>query len=513
MSVSELMLLVNSNAREPLNFNQYLTDIGTFGANSYVLAKENEKLFRQMLKSSSALFGHKAIHQIVYDRLTAEDVDYMLARNTKLGVDLNSFYNRETNFVNGGIDMVLQNMTTKDYLRIENKFREGICRYIENKMKSDNIGQWLSELFEKSCFENFKTVKEIIADSECKNAIQNEERIGIVFINNKQFYDNADIDMLINLAPYIINTLSSSTRLIDSYYQNNKLDVLFGNEQIVYALSSNKVTVQAIIENNYALKALVSSTHFSNAFSKYSELYDGIMNAMQEYVLCKQYLESVKKNANEINTANAQLSRLTSCKQLLDNSVQSIDTALTKVNDVLSVFDIVMSNMVTTLKSDGFKKVLQTANFELLNKVFSNDAICKAFFAKDGPLLYYSTNNKEIIASLLANCSSFLKYINSVAKTTSAMTYTNTTKEFIILGFEWESMTTVCDFYAAGKNFYKYKERNVCELVTGFFYLVDTMTSMNGFSSALNMIFAKNGYFEMNAKYNTKRNITYYLIE
>ena len=105
MSISEIKMFVNSNTSEPLNFCQYINDISMFGSDSYVLAEQNKTLFRSLLKKSSIMFGHSKIHDIIYERITSEDIDYMLMGD--VGKKLNAFYDT-TSFFNRRILYVVE---------------------------------------------------------------------------------------------------------------------------------------------------------------------------------------------------------------------------------------------------------------------------------------------------------------------------------------------------------------------------------------------------------------------
>ena len=122
MSWAEVRKINSDFANEPLNFNNYINDISTFKENSYVLDKQNEGLWRALISQSLTLFGHKAIRETVYNRLTDADVDYMIRNNGRLGQSFNSFY-RTDSFHSGGVDDVLRIITTASYNKLELKMQ------------------------------------------------------------------------------------------------------------------------------------------------------------------------------------------------------------------------------------------------------------------------------------------------------------------------------------------------------------------------------------------------------
>ena len=82
MSWAEVKRINSDFMNEPLNFHNYISDISTFGAESYVLDSQNEWVFRELMSYSLLVYGHKGIHETIYERLTDQDVDYVLQKNS-----------------------------------------------------------------------------------------------------------------------------------------------------------------------------------------------------------------------------------------------------------------------------------------------------------------------------------------------------------------------------------------------------------------------------------------------
>lgn len=173
MSWAEVMKINSDFSNEPLNFNNYINDISVFGADSYVMKYENSNLFRMLIAQSLTLFGHDCIHEYIYDRLTEEDVDYMLVANGRLGQSFNSFYKTDV-YSYGDIDAVLSTITPETYNGLELKFQESINRYISEKTKDDKAASWLLKVFpEVTQLANYTTMESILADTEFINNVLN----------------------------------------------------------------------------------------------------------------------------------------------------------------------------------------------------------------------------------------------------------------------------------------------------------------------------------------------------
>lgn len=514
MSISELMIAVNSNISEPLNYNQYLMDIEMFKENSYVLAEENAIIFRKLILRSNDLLGCKSVRSIIYNKLTQEDVDCIILKHKNLGRMLNYFSNDVTNFTGHVIDDILQNITQSQLLSLPDKFKDGIFRYVDYKMAQPDVGIWLKSMFRNVGFTENQSLQDILLNDTCRALIRSDESVKMIFVCSKIFYENVDINLLQDIIPNIIKLNLASGYMLDTYYKNGKILLLLNNQTILNAIISNKESLKLIIENAQAFAELIKLSNFTQLFTTNNILYTEVVKALQDYVTGKKLLTGIKENTTSISNNTTQLDRLLYCENSIAQTVNCAETSLVQINKVLDLLDIVMKNVSTILKNDNIKEVFETANSDFLELLFSDENVCKAFCEKNGPLLYYCTNYKHVIVFLLKTCKSFVKYLQKNSKTTSAMSYTgNGTNLFIILEYEWEWLDGSSDFYTAAKKYYKYVSRKECSFVEGFYYLDEKITAASGFKGSLNILFEKDGYFEMNASKSTLKKITYYLIE
>ena len=138
---------INSNfQREPLNYNNYLTDIATYGANSYIMHKQNENAFRDFIINSVALWGYPVAKTYLYNRLIDEDLDFLFEKSGKLGGFFNARLGEDV-FAQGHADQVLKTMTVDKFNRLEEKFKEAFKRYISKKTQGEEVGAWLKKVF------------------------------------------------------------------------------------------------------------------------------------------------------------------------------------------------------------------------------------------------------------------------------------------------------------------------------------------------------------------------------
>lgn len=140
---------INSDMREPLNYVHYINDISVFGNESFVMSSENAALWNEFCLKSLWLYGHRQIHEYVYNRFDDENIDDLWKDSGILGQQLNSFYEKK-DFPAGNGLIVVQQMTTDLFNILESKIQEGYSRFVETFLSKDTVGQWLTDTFELS---------------------------------------------------------------------------------------------------------------------------------------------------------------------------------------------------------------------------------------------------------------------------------------------------------------------------------------------------------------------------
>lgn len=101
MSWAEVYKINSDIAGEPLNFTDYIYDISVFGEESYVMDSNNAVLWNSFALNSCYLYGHQAIHEYVYNRLTEGNIDDLFDKSGKLGRQMNNFHNNTAYAIGG----------------------------------------------------------------------------------------------------------------------------------------------------------------------------------------------------------------------------------------------------------------------------------------------------------------------------------------------------------------------------------------------------------------------------
>lgn len=89
MAFSEIKKAINSDLTgDPVNCISYINSIESEGRNSYVLDKRNSNLWRELITNSVAAFKIFSIHEIMYERFTDVDIDYMVEQIPHINVEV-----------------------------------------------------------------------------------------------------------------------------------------------------------------------------------------------------------------------------------------------------------------------------------------------------------------------------------------------------------------------------------------------------------------------------------------
>lgn len=177
MAFSEIKKTINSDLTgDPVNCISYINSIESEGRNSYVLDKRNSNLWRELITNSVAAFKIFRIHEIMYERFTDADIDYMVEKNPRLGLCLNNYYEEEI-FPEGNIEKIILNISDDKLDKIEGKFRDGITRYIKKELLSENVCEWLAKEYEIPELANYTAIKEFSAVKEVVDKIYQNKQL------------------------------------------------------------------------------------------------------------------------------------------------------------------------------------------------------------------------------------------------------------------------------------------------------------------------------------------------
>lgn len=334
---------INSDfTKEPLNFNNYINDISTFGKYSYVLDPENINLWRSLIGQSLTLFGHSAIHETVYERLTDEDVDYMIRHNVRLGQAFNSFYDSSA-FASGDIDAILNTITSGSYNVLETKLQYGINRYISEMTSGDTAGAWLGTLYGVDALKEKTNIASIISDITLwTNTIMANESLRYVICLSASTIDwfaNNDSTVYIDFITEVCNSTKATTDLFTALNGNDKLATFMDTESVFSIVASKTESMIAITYMTAPFAAMIASETAMNIVVN-SDIAIGVI------------VDSMANVANSENVLSTIKANLTSIEESLP-SIANSETNISEVADVKEhITDVVTSLQKTTSQTD-----------------------------------------------------------------------------------------------------------------------------------------------------------------
>jgi uncharacterized protein YjgD (DUF1641 family) len=144
MSWAEVMK-INNDMNEPLNYQTYLNNISMFGEDSYIISTKNSTLWDEFSLKSNYLYAHTQLHDIVYNRLSDENIDNLFNKSSSFGNQLNFFY--DTTIFPNTSDELCSNMDDEKYTKMEDKFKSGYLRYFKKHFQSETCGVWVNTNF------------------------------------------------------------------------------------------------------------------------------------------------------------------------------------------------------------------------------------------------------------------------------------------------------------------------------------------------------------------------------
>lgn len=391
MSWTEVLML-NSNVREPLNYQNYLTDIASFGKNSYVFALPNESILRDLLVNCKTLYGYSSIHAVLYNRLSANDIDYMIENNYQFGECLNCFY-KTTVFTNRHITKVLLSITKSSYMLIEDKLQKGINRYLSSHIIDGSVGEWLTKVFDVD-LSAYTTIESLLSDIDCWNTtiLKNEALTLCIFLSLSAanwFSQHTKSEIFQSFLETIVTSLDATMLLIDSLYHagNNALDQCFSNTTFANYFLTTTQAFTALTYHTEGFKSFLKNETVVKNMINTSLCINQIQKSLSDIVRSQGKIESAKTSTNNIKyyltgitTSIHSHPDLTSLIQMMTDCVSDMDTIITESSNIIQ-------NIPSLFSNETFMNALAT-NLSAAITIFSKkDAV--EVIAKNAKCLWY----------------------------------------------------------------------------------------------------------------------------
>ena len=372
MSWGEVKKINSDFANEPLNFNNYINSIETFKSASYVLDPENSGLWRALISQSLTLFGHTAIHDVVYDRFTDADVDYMIRHNGRLGQSFNSFYHI-SDFTSGAIDDVIKVMTSDAYTKLELKLQNGINRYISDMTSGDTAGEWLSTIFGIDALKSKTTMASILGDTELwNNTIVSNDSLRLSICISAaaiNWFSSNNSDAFLSFITEVANSTEASMSLIKALTSTSKLSTFFSNESVCSILTANSNSMKAICYDIDAFDAFLNSNTARNAFTR-SEVAQTIMqeslvlaaNANVSLGVVKTHMDGISEVIPDLSVSSDLIKDIESATNGVESCMSKLKTVTENVGDLIlnmeKVFEYPELVKLLFVNSDAFVAVV-----------------------------------------------------------------------------------------------------------------------------------------------------------
>lgn len=388
MSWPEVKKINSDFVNEPLNFNNYINDISTFGKYSYALDTENENLWLSLISQSLTLFGHDAIHDTVYERFTDDEVDYMIERNARLGQSLNSFYSID-DFASGPIDTVLRSITIAAYNKLDIKFQNGINRYISEKT-SENAGAWLTSVFDID-MSGYQTMDDLLADTAFWNStVASNESLRFVIslsVSSAEYMaSHTDSSIYVSFIETVAQSTDATMTLINALAATAQLETFFANESVCTAIANSAPSMTAICYNTDGFAAMIASetamTIVAASETAVNVIIDGITNAANSETV----LDGIKSDLTSIEESLPSIANTETVITEVADVKENISGVVTSLQKVTSQTDVLVENIDALLESETAVTVLFNSS-SVISALYNNAESVEPQFLKHSSVI------------------------------------------------------------------------------------------------------------------------------
>lgn len=326
------------------------------------------------------MFGHAAIHETVYNRLTDEDVDWMLRHNGRLGQAFNSFYGI-SGFVSGSIDTVLGSITDSAYSSLEPKIQSGLYRYISEKTSGDNAGKWLGTVFGIDTLKAKTSIASIVSDVTLWTGtiMSNESLRRVISLSatTVNWFATNTSSVYTDFITEVCTNTDATMDLFTSLILVDGLTTFMNTEAAVTVMAANENSMKAVTYMVDPFAAMIASETAMTAVAASEVAVNVIIESFTNVANSQTVLDSIKENLTAIegslpSIANSELniSEVGDVKTNIANVILSLQKTTTQA-------DILIAN-ITALVASNTAMTAIVNNDTSLNAINNSEEACNA---------------------------------------------------------------------------------------------------------------------------------------
>ena len=401
-----------------------------FGKYSYVLDPENSNLWRSLIGQSLTLFGHSAIHETVYERLTDEDVDYMIRHNVRLGQSFNSFYDSSV-FASGAVDTVLNTITSVSYNVLETKLQHGINRYISEMTSGYTAGTWLGTVFSVDALKEKTDIASIISDTTLWTDIimENESLRYVICLSTStiDWFANNESDVYIDFINEVCNSTKATTDLFTAITGADKLTTFMDNEYVFSVVASKTESMIAITYMTAPFAAMIASETAMNIVANSDVAMSVIVDSLSNVANSENVLDTIKKNLSSIESSLP--------------SIANSDTNIEEVADVKThISDVILSLQKTTTQTDILISNITNlfSSTTAMTAIVNNSSVLTAIANNDKARVLFESSSEAVNAmNTMVDSNSSVSSVDNKDVYVSTDSNTNPVNNIVYSGLVW----------------------------------------------------------------------------
>lgn len=407
---------INSDLSTPLNYLVYLKDIAVNEYNSYVFRAPN--ILKELAINTTELYRSRSLRSILDIKVWRE----VVAKHKNLGyvLDFLASTGDDKPFPEGNIDNILREISSS-YIYLEKEDLEGIKYYINQKLKSNEVGKWINRTYNlnSSEIDSYNTLLDLLKSN-----------------NIKLILSNIDICIMLSLSDYTNSILEvPKPKLIEAIKDTIKtsstipivLEFISNTEELLNIALLDENVLMNIFQSIDNIKIIMSKTTIVDKIKNDKDiltlLFDSCPNFIKNFVLkgdLGYYQDNFTELENYIN------SNIADIKLLIENSENNYITNNLISPNIIQEY----SNIGEEIKLDI--NILYSAIFNsisLLDSQYLDYAVIKSNHART------YMNNSEI-SNLVINSGLLNKFQEDINLLECFININSVTVKNELLNFE-----------------------------------------------------------------------------
>jgi hypothetical protein len=448
MGFEELKFLNTNWKEEPLNYLNYIESMEKTGEDSYILQEENKDMLRDLMMNSKLVWSHKSVRDLLFNRMTDDDAEYLLRNHSRIGGILNAYLGEDM-FSTGGFNSICEYANMQAIQAFPDKFLTAFGKLVAEKIESDDALTWIRDRFNMD-LTGFENLQEALENEDSwKVILTNDTFLSVVYTSpwfiseiidtsamivyrseDGNYYDeqgnqyNGETDELTGktiststLQVMIDADLLTQERVVQNAVvheklnaavtylcNNNALPMFEDFPALIPIIVENEDTSAFLRDNPESLRNFLRNNGFAKQIFSTPECFNKIAESKDACQVIVDFIVAIQKSYDTMSRLTDAFEEIVSGNEdviydyepLKVQMQEALDLFKERVNDLTSVqsYTNMTQTMIDALADDEDVMISMFGNEIFVKEMCKNESFAKQVVTRKKPASALSSNRR-----------------------------------------------------------------------------------------------------------------------